>query len=40
MVLQDSPVANAGGTAIGAAKMILQVLLDLVVVEQRVIKID
>src|ERR1700720_153821 len=39
-ILEDSPIANAGGATIGAAQMIFQVLLDPVVVEQSVVNID
>src|SRR4029077_15438542 len=39
-VLQDSPVALTGGTAIGVLKMLLEVLLDPVVVEQGVVNIN
>jgi hypothetical protein len=37
---EDRPVAFAGDTAIRALQMILQVLVDRVVVEQRVVDID
>src|ERR1700688_868416 len=39
-VLQDSPVAFTGGTAIGVLKMILEVVLDPVVVKQGVVNIN
>src|SRR5580704_3434632 len=39
-VLQDSPVAFTGGSAIGVLKMVLEVLLDSVVVEQGIVNIN
>src|SRR5215475_9893311 len=39
-VLQDSPITLAGGEAKGTLKMILQVLLNLIVIEQRIIRVD
>jgi hypothetical protein len=39
-VLQDPPIALAGSAAIDLLDMILQVLLDSVIVEQRVVYID
>ena len=39
-IVQDSPIAIAGGASIGPLEMVLQVLLDSVVVEQRIVDID
>ena len=39
-ILQDPPIAIARGDAIGPLEMVLQVLLDAVVVEQRVVDVD
>jgi len=39
-ILQDPPIAIARGDAISPLEMILQVLLDPVVVDQRVVYID
>jgi hypothetical protein len=38
--IQDPPIALAGGEAKGAFEMVLQILLDRVVVEQRVVDVD
>ena len=39
-VLQDSPIAIAGVTSVGAFEMVFQILLYAVVVEQRVVDVD
>jgi hypothetical protein len=39
-ILQDPPIALAGGEAKRAFEMVLQILLDRVVVEQRVVDVD
>ena len=39
-ILQDSPIAIAGGASVGALEMVLQILLYAVVVEQRVVDVD
>ena len=39
-ILQDPPIALAGGEAKGAFEMVLQILLDRVVVDQRVVDVD
>src|SRR6266851_883248 len=39
-ILQNPPIALAGGEAKGALEMVLQVLLDPVIMEQRVVYVD
>ena len=39
-VLQDPPIAIAGVASVGVVEMVLQILLDAIVVEQRVIDVE